>query len=102
MAVETTFACLRCQGELRSMGISDIRVGGMSGGWQFLIGNWAEVSEDVLRLEILVCRTCGTVEMRVPGAPASTSPSEASGTGTQWDDVWGAHDRRNVDDTGGG
>lgn len=89
----TMHRCLRCQGDLRSMGVSDIRVGGVSGGWQFLFGNWAEVSEDVLPLEILVCRTCGKIELRVPGAPASNAGTSGDEPASAWDAVWGAHDR---------
>ncbi len=58
--------CLRCGGSLQSMGIEEFRVGGTAGGWKLLFGEWAELGEGVLGLEVLACGSCGKVEMRVP------------------------------------
>ncbi len=59
-------ACLRCAGPLRSMGIEAFRVGGTSGGWKLLFGEWAELGEGMLDLEVRACSSCGHVEFRVP------------------------------------
>lgn len=59
--------CLRCGGELQSMGVEQFRVGGTSGGWKLLFGEWAELGELLLGLELLACGSCRRVEMRVPG-----------------------------------
>jgi hypothetical protein len=62
-------ACLRCGGPLRSIGVEGFRVGGTSGGWKLLFGEWAELGEDLLTLEVLGCLRCRKVEMRVPAQP---------------------------------
>jgi hypothetical protein len=59
-------ACLRCGGPIQSMGIEEFRVGGTTGGWKLLFGEWAELGEGMLRLEVLACASCGKVEFRVP------------------------------------
>jgi hypothetical protein len=48
------------------MGTEQFRVGGTSGGWKLLFGEWAEVGEDMLSLEVLACPSCMKVELRVP------------------------------------
>ena len=58
--------CLRCGTELHSIGVEQFRVGGTSGGWKLLFGEWAEVSEEMLSLDVLACPKCRKVEMRVP------------------------------------
>jgi hypothetical protein len=58
--------CLGCHGPLQSIGVEHFRVGGVSGGWAMLMGNWAELGENILDLEILACRACRRVEFRVP------------------------------------
>ena len=59
-------ACLRCGGPLQSMGVEEFRVGGTTGGWKLLFGEFAELGEGMLRLEVLACGSCGKVEFRVP------------------------------------
>ena len=59
-------ACLRCGTELQSIGTEQFRVGGTSGGWKLLFGEWAEVGEEMLTLEVLACPSCRKVELRVP------------------------------------
>jgi ribosomal protein L40E len=59
-------ACLRCGATLELMGIEEFRVGGTSGGWKLLFGEWAELGEDKLQFEMRVCRTCRQVDLRVP------------------------------------
>jgi ribosomal protein S27AE len=66
MATTQADACLRCGTALSSAGIEQFRVGGTSGGWKLLFGELAEVSEEMLALELLVCTNCGYVEFRRP------------------------------------
>ncbi len=58
--------CLRCGQPIESMGVEAFRVGGSSGGWKLLFGEWAELGEGMLNLEVLACRACGHVELRIP------------------------------------
>jgi hypothetical protein len=57
--------CLRCGGPLQSMGVEQFRVGGTSGGWKLLFGEWAELGEQMLPFELFACGRCRRVEMRV-------------------------------------
>ena len=59
-------ACLRCGATIASMGVEEFRVGGTTGGWKLLFGEFAELGEGMLTLEVLACRSCGKVEFRVP------------------------------------
>jgi hypothetical protein len=59
-------ACLRCGSDLRSIGLEEFRVGGTSGGWKLIFGEWAELGEGMLRLEVRACPTCRQVDLRVP------------------------------------
>ena len=59
-------ACLRCGAQLKSIGVEQFRVGGSSGGWKMVFGEWAELGEELLSLEVLACPQCRKVEMRVP------------------------------------
>ncbi len=59
-------SCPRCGGRLQSMGIEQFRVGGTSGGWKLLFGEWAELGEQLLSLELLACGSCRHVEIQVP------------------------------------
>ena len=59
-------ACLRCGGPLESTGVQEFRTGGTTGGWKLLFGEFAELGEGVLPLELLACRRCRHVEFRLP------------------------------------
>ena len=59
-------ACLRCGATVSSLGIEDFRVGGSTGGWKLLFGEWAELGEGMLKLEVRACTVCRTVDLRVP------------------------------------
>jgi hypothetical protein len=59
-------ACVRCGSELATMGVEEFRVGGTSGGWKLLFGEWAELGEGKLKLEVRVCDTCHGVDLRIP------------------------------------
>jgi hypothetical protein len=58
--------CLRCGSTLRRMGVERFRTGGSSGGSKLLFGEWAELGEKMLELELLRCDTCRSVELRMP------------------------------------
>ena len=51
---------------LTSMGVEQFRVGGTTGGWKLLFGEWSELGENMLALEALVCEQCRKVEFRAP------------------------------------
>ena len=59
-------ACLRCGGPLQSIGVERFRTGGTSGGWKLIFGEWAELGEEMLSLEVLACTSCRKVELKVP------------------------------------
>ena len=59
-------ACLRCGGSLDSMGVEKFRTGGTSGGLKLLIGEWGELGEHMIPLELLACPRCCHVEFRLP------------------------------------
>jgi hypothetical protein len=59
-------SCLGCRGPLQSLGVEHFRVGGVSGGWAAFMGQWAEIGEGILDIELLACRNCRRVELRVP------------------------------------
>ena len=59
-------ACLRCGAPLASLGVEQFRVGGTSGGWKLFSGEWAELGEDMIALELFGCDSCGHVELRRP------------------------------------
>ncbi len=67
---QTPGTCLRCGATIQSMGVEEFRVGGTTGGWKLLVGEWAELGENMLKLELFACASCGKVELRVPGRPA--------------------------------
>ena len=58
--------CIACKGPMRSIGVEPFRVGGTTGGWKLLVGEWAELGEDMLSFEVLACTACRRVELRMP------------------------------------
>jgi hypothetical protein len=58
--------CLRCGSVVRAQGPIDIRVGGHAGGWGLLFGDWADVDEGLLKLDLFSCPKCGHIEFRSP------------------------------------
>ena len=58
--------CLRCGEAVELMGVERFRVGGTSGGWKLLFGEWAELGEGMIDFEIFACPRCRKVELRVP------------------------------------
>jgi hypothetical protein len=47
---------------MQSLGQIPIRVGGSSGGWHLLLGEWADLREGVLPLDVYRCSQCKRVE----------------------------------------
>ncbi|RPF42695.1 hypothetical protein EDD75_1803 [Thermodesulfitimonas autotrophica] len=58
--------CLRCNAKLELLGTEKFRCGGTSGGWKLIFGEWAELGEQMMPLEVWVCPRCRKVEFRVP------------------------------------
>jgi hypothetical protein len=54
--------CSACKTTMQSLGQIPIRVGGTSGGWHLLIGEWADAGESVFPLDVYRCRDCKRVE----------------------------------------
>lgn len=42
---------------------AEFRIGGTSGGWKLLFGEWAELGEGMIPLYIYVCPKCGRIEL---------------------------------------
>jgi hypothetical protein len=59
--------CLRCGRTIESLGIHEFRTGGSTGAAHLLLGQWAELGEDKVRMEILSCRACRHLQFRAPG-----------------------------------
>ena len=60
--------CIRCGRELESQGVEKFRTGGTTGGIKLLIGEWGELGEQMIPLEILICDNCRHVELRLPAS----------------------------------
>ena len=54
--------CSVCKSPMDSLGQIPIRVGGTSGGWHLLLGEWADVTEGVFPLDVYRCPKCTRVE----------------------------------------
>lgn len=54
--------CPACKSEMDSLGQLPIRVGGTTGGWHLLLGNFADMREGILPLDVYRCGTCKRVE----------------------------------------
>lgn len=50
--------CVDCKVILQSIGQLPIRIGGTSGGWHLLFGEWADASEGVRPLDAYRCPQC--------------------------------------------
>ena len=47
---------------MQPLGQIPIRVGGTSGGWHLLLGEWADTNEGILPLDVYRCARCKQVE----------------------------------------
>src|SRR5207247_9656080 len=66
--------CIACKGELQSIGTEQFRVGGTTGGWKLLFGEWAELGEHMLSFEVLACTARRRLGAGAP--PAGTEKHE--------------------------
>jgi hypothetical protein len=57
--------CSHCGGSLVSLGVDRLRFGGTRGAWKLVFGEWAELGEGVLPVEILACQACRRMEFRL-------------------------------------
>jgi hypothetical protein len=58
--------CLRCRNELHSLGEVELRTGGTTGAWKLLFGEWAELGEGKMRVDVLACPACRRLELKLP------------------------------------
>jgi predicted nucleic-acid-binding Zn-ribbon protein len=42
---------------------ASFRIGGTSGGWKLLLGEWAEIGENMIPMNVYVCQNCGKIEL---------------------------------------
>ena len=49
-----------------SLGVASFRTGGTRGGAKLFFGELAELGEEMLAMEVLSCRKCFRVELRIP------------------------------------
>ena len=61
--MHSTHLCVRCETRLETLGVEHFRVGGTTGGWKMIFGEWAELGEDMISFEVLVCPQCKRVEL---------------------------------------
>ena len=54
--------CSACNSSMQSLGQIPIRVGGTSGGWHLLLGEWADMGEGIFPLDVYRCPRCKRVE----------------------------------------
>jgi hypothetical protein len=59
-------ACLRCGTTMQVVGVEELRTGGNTGVTMFFLGEWGELGEGKLELEMSVCPACRHVEFRAP------------------------------------
>ncbi|TMF77460.1 MAG: DUF3365 domain-containing protein [Chloroflexi bacterium] len=59
-------SCLRCHGALHTLGETDLRTGGSRGAWKLIFGEWAELGEGTMRVELLACPRCRRLELKLP------------------------------------
>jgi hypothetical protein len=58
--------CLRCGAALQDLGEIELRTGGTSGGWKLLFGEWAELGERMMKVQVLACPSCRRLELKLP------------------------------------
>ncbi|BCV24492.1 hypothetical protein [Gelria sp. Kuro-4] len=58
--------CTSCSTPLEFIGSEQFRVGGTTGGWKLLFGEWAELGEGMIELAVWTCPKCRKVEFYLP------------------------------------
>ncbi len=54
--------CNFCHSPMQFLGQLPIRTGGTKGGWHLLLGEWADLTEGVLPLDVYRCSECRRIE----------------------------------------
>jgi hypothetical protein len=54
--------CVSCSTTLEFLGQLPVRTGGAAGGWHLLLGEWADMTEGVVPLDIFRCPKCRRLE----------------------------------------
>jgi hypothetical protein len=54
--------CPNCKIDLRDLGQLPIRVGGVTRGWHFFLGELADLGEQIKPLDLYRCEKCGRLE----------------------------------------
>ena len=54
--------CSTCKSQMDALGQLPIRLGGTTGVRHLLMGNWADVKESLMPLDVYRCGTCRRVE----------------------------------------
>jgi hypothetical protein len=62
--VDPNEACVRCEIPLSYVGVFDFRTGGETGAALFFLGQWAELGEDKITLQLYNCPRCRMVELK--------------------------------------
>jgi len=58
-----TRKCFSCGVEMQFAQKIPFRIDGTSGTWKLLVGEWAELGEEMLSLDVYVCPRCGLTNL---------------------------------------
>ena len=75
--------CFTCKSEMDTLGQLPIRLGGTTGVRHLLMGNWADVKESLMPLDVYRCGTCRHVEfydlvLSLPVQGAQSGPGRSA------------------------
>ncbi len=59
----STRKCVSCGQYAQLIYTAKFRIGGTSGGWKLLFGEWAELGESMIPMDVFVCPNCGKIEL---------------------------------------
>jgi hypothetical protein len=60
---ENTRKCTSCGGNAQFVYTVQFRIGGTSGGWKLVFGEWAELGEEMIPMHVFICPICGKIEL---------------------------------------
>lgn len=58
--------CIKCRIALDCLGEKEFRTGGKTGGWHLLLGDFAQMQERIMKLEVWICPNCRRIEFFLP------------------------------------
>lgn len=58
-----TRKCNACGQNAQLLYTAEFRIGETSGGWKLFFGEWAELGESMIPMNVYVCPNCGKVEL---------------------------------------